>query len=282
MSTTLTSGCRTIWEKAAQVHHTPSTKARSTGMHSKGTHKCTTRPAGRRAARECTARARTAPSTHSKGTRSRHTQCGLAAVGHRHIGPGYNLCHPPLARCRRGPARPAECARSRSPSTLLRSRPSRAHAHTTTGCCGVPRPSNPRRVCAGRPQGRTRDAAVPRHAPLSAHTAKHREHVRGAGHPAHAPARPLASAGCRGPKPHIGDPCSKASLFPAAAPPARARARSCPMRGGCIGPAPAAHGRRRPPRPPLAPGPRARRVPLPFPSSSTARRLPVPGPVATA
>ena len=38
MSTTLTSGCRTIWENAAQVHHTPSTKARSTRMHSKGTH----------------------------------------------------------------------------------------------------------------------------------------------------------------------------------------------------------------------------------------------------
>ena len=67
---------------------------------------CTTRPVRRRAARECTARARTTPSTHSKGTRSRHTQCERAAVGRRHIGPGYNLCQPPLARCRRGPARP--------------------------------------------------------------------------------------------------------------------------------------------------------------------------------
>jgi hypothetical protein len=38
MSTTLTSRCRTLWENAAQVHHTPSTKARSTGMQSKGTH----------------------------------------------------------------------------------------------------------------------------------------------------------------------------------------------------------------------------------------------------
>ena len=70
---------------------------------------------------------------------------------------------------------------------------------TTTGCCGVPRPSNPRRLRAGRPQGRTRDDAVPRRAPLSAHTTDHRAHVRGAGRPAHAPARPPAAAGRRGP-----------------------------------------------------------------------------------
>ena len=37
MSTTLTSGCRTIWEKSAQVHHTPSTKAHSSSTHRMGT-----------------------------------------------------------------------------------------------------------------------------------------------------------------------------------------------------------------------------------------------------
>jgi len=37
LSTTLTSGCRTIWANAAQVHHTPSTKAHSSSTHRMGT-----------------------------------------------------------------------------------------------------------------------------------------------------------------------------------------------------------------------------------------------------
>ena len=84
-------------------------------------------------------------------------------MGRRPIGPWHNMCEPPLARCRRGPARPAECARSRSPSALLRSRPSRAHAHTTTGCCAAapPRPSNPRRVCAGHEEALPRRRRAP-------------------------------------------------------------------------------------------------------------------------
>ena len=37
MSTTLTSGCRTIWANAAQVHHTPSTRVHSSSTHRMGT-----------------------------------------------------------------------------------------------------------------------------------------------------------------------------------------------------------------------------------------------------
>ena len=157
-----------------------------------------------RAARECTARARTTPSTHSKGTRSRHTQCDRTAVGRRHIVPRYSLCQPPLARCRRGPVLPAKCTRIQSPSALLRSRPSRAHAHTTTGCCGAPRPSNPRRVCAGRPQGRPRC----RHAP--ARPAECARHQPSSAYPQARPprARARAPTGLRGaPQPQAPRRC---------------------------------------------------------------------------
>ena len=167
-------------------------------------HKHTTRAAQMRAARECTARARTTPSTHSKGTRSRHTQCDRTAVGRRHIVPRYSLCQPPLARCRRGPVRPAKCTRIQSPSALLRSRPSRAHAHTTTGCCGAPRPSNPRRVCAGRPQGRPRC----RHAP--ARPAECARHQPSSAYPQARPprARARAPTGLRGaPQPQAPRRC---------------------------------------------------------------------------
>ena len=179
-------------------------------------HKHTTRAAQMRAAQECTARARTTPSTHSKGTRSRHTQCDRTAVGRRHIVPRYSLCQPPLARCRRGPVLPAKCTRIQSPSALLQSRPSRAHAHTTTGCCGAPRPSNPRRVCAGRPQGRPRCRHAParpaecaRHQPSSAYPQARPPRAR-----ARAPTglrgapQPQAPRRCIGPG--IGRPCCSA------------------------------------------------------------------------
>ena len=124
-------------------------------------HKHTTRAARMRAARECTARARTTPSTHSKGTRSRHTQCDRTAVGRRHIVPRYSLCQPPLARCRRGPARPAECARHQPSSAYPQARPPRARARAPTGLRGAPQPQAPRRCigpgigrpCCSAPQG---------------------------------------------------------------------------------------------------------------------------------
>ena len=49
-----------------------------------------------------------------------------------------------------------------------------------------------------------RDAATPRRAPLSAHATNHPAHTRRLGRPAHAPARPPASAGRRSPKRHVG------------------------------------------------------------------------------
>jgi hypothetical protein len=107
MSKTLTSGCRTIWEKAAQVHHTPSTKAHSS-------------------------------STHRMGTRSRHGlkhahvndklhECTVHTIRTRRHAQRGHTERRPEARARRGYARGAQGAHARAWCMLAMSRSACAH-----------------------------------------------------------------------------------------------------------------------------------------------------------
>ena len=107
MSKTLTSGCRTIWEKAAQVHHTPSTKAHSS-------------------------------STHRMGTRSRHGlkhahvndklhECTVYTIRTRRHAQRGHTERRPEARARRGYARGAQGAHARAWCMLAMSRSACAH-----------------------------------------------------------------------------------------------------------------------------------------------------------
>ena len=202
MLTTLTSGCRTIWEKSAQVHHTPSTKAHSS-------------------------------STHRMGTRSRHGlkhahvndklhECTVYTIRTRRHAQRGHTERRPEARARRGYARGAQGAHARAWCMLPMSRSACAHcrgrgnaaAHRrgTTALRETDQPARLRRPTQARRTTRRRQARQPRAAarsappqhprwvrprrrrgsaaPPSAHAADHQARHHEAGRPTHARARP--------------------------------------------------------------------------------------------
>ena len=194
MLTTLTSGCRTIWEKSAQVHHTPSTKAHSS-------------------------------STHRMGTRSRYGlkhvhvndklhECTVHTVrARRHAQRGHTEQRPE-ARAQQGYARGAQGAHARAWCMLAMSRSACAHprgrgnaAHRrgatarreTTQPAGTPPPPDASAAhglpppSASAPGRRTAPPHRPRWvrprrrrssaAPPNAHAADHQARHHGAGRP---------------------------------------------------------------------------------------------------
>ena len=133
MSTTLTSGCRTIWENPAQVHHTPSTKARSTRMHSKGTHNSAGHEQQVHATRAWEAQARitqayTASALSGQGAYQPAVSSGQRSA-HLHLGSPMNSCCKAARSCQRPGVRDrlqhaasSAATRSRAAATFVSTR----------------------------------------------------------------------------------------------------------------------------------------------------------------
>ena len=140
MSTTLTS---TIWENAAQVHHTPSTKARSTRMHSKGTHNSAGHEQQVHATRAWEAQARitqayTASALSGQGAHQPAVSSGQRSA-HLHLGSPMNSCCKATRSCQRPGVRDrlqhaasSAATRSRAAATFVSTR---AHFPVSTCSC---------------------------------------------------------------------------------------------------------------------------------------------------
>ena len=153
MSTTLTSGCRTIWANAAQVHHTPSTRVHSSSTHRMGTrsrHGLEHAPVndklsgrGNAAAHQCGAtehRETDATSRHASAARA--TQSRRTPHRRQPHQPRSAAPHPPSTRdghTRHAAATPPR-RQTRTQPTARRGTTEPVAAHTRA--CG-PRPQQP-------------------------------------------------------------------------------------------------------------------------------------------